>query len=229
MEGQGQQQELVTILQSLAPLGANMGAAEELESQRSDSRVLGLNFLPSPSCKILLQGAHRVLAPGGLAATQTLRSTAAPRADDAEAGFRLPWGSRRNPLPPGGDLDAAMKGNLTSAAPQEMRTGQVSRGPTPLSDLPSQSPGPPTSCSTGAHPEDPSFSQFNPLWFHQAGPPSPSPPFCHSSPDGVSVVWTTGSLYTEAVPVCSVTKSRLTLCHPMEPISPTLAGGFFYH
>lgn len=64
MEEQGQQQDLVTILQSLAPLGANMRAAEELESQLSDSRVLGLNVLPTPSCKILLQGAHSVLAPG---------------------------------------------------------------------------------------------------------------------------------------------------------------------
>ena len=139
MEGQGQQQVLVTILQSLAPLGANMRATEELESQLSDSRVLGLNFLPTPSCKILLQGAHSVLARGrgwgagwGLAATQTPSSTAAPRADHvAAAGFRLPWGSQKNPLPPGGDLDAAVKGNLTSAAPQEMRTGQVSRGPRP--------------------------------------------------------------------------------------------------
>ena len=139
VEGQGQQQVLVTILQSLAPLGANMRAAEELESQLSDSRVLGLNFLPTPSCKILLQGAHSVLARGrgwgagrGLAATQTPSSTAAPRADHvAAAGFRLPWGSQKNPLPPGGDLDAAVKGNLTSAAPQEMRTGQVSRGPRP--------------------------------------------------------------------------------------------------
>lgn len=222
MEGQGQRQDLVTVLQSLAPLGAKTGAAEGLESQLSDSRVLGLNFLPSPSRKILLQGVHGVLAPGGLAATQTPSSTAAPRPDNAAAGFRLPWGARRNPLPPGGDLDAAVRGNLTSAAPQEMRTGQVSRGPTPLPDLPSQSLVPPTSCSTGAHPEDPSCSQFNPLWFHQAGPPT-SPPFCHSCPDGVSVVW------TQAQAVCSVTKPRLTLCHSMEPTSPTLAGGFFYH
>lgn len=144
MEGQGQQQDLVTILQSLAPLGANMGTAEELESQLSDSRVLGLNFLPSPFCKILLQGAHSVLARGrggegeggrvggGVGGHPDAAFHSCSQGRRSGSGrIQAALGSRRNPLPPGGDLDAAVKGNLTSAAPQEMQTGQVSRGPRP--------------------------------------------------------------------------------------------------
>lgn len=53
-----------------------MRATEGLESQFSDSRVLGFNFLPSPSFKILLQGAQ---CPGGLEAIRAPCSTAAPR------------------------------------------------------------------------------------------------------------------------------------------------------
>ena len=76
LEGQHRQQDPVTVSRSLAPLGAYMRTMEGLESQFSDSKVLGFNFLPSPSFKILLQGAQ---CPGGLEAIRAPCSTAAPR------------------------------------------------------------------------------------------------------------------------------------------------------
>lgn len=136
-----------------------MRTTEGLESQFSDSRVLGfiISFPPHPS-RFFCNG-HSVLVawrPSGHHAPQLLPGA------DSSPGFRLPCQSQRNPLPPGGDQDATVKGTPTSAGPQEMQTGQGSSGPAPLPDLSSLSLVPPPSRSTRAHPQDPSFSHFNP-------------------------------------------------------------------
>lgn len=136
-----------------------MRATEGLESQFSDSRVLGFNFLPSPSFKILLQGAQ---CPGGLEAIRAPCSTAAPRGRQFFSRIQAAVPVTKEPIAPwwwpgchceGKSNFCRTPGNADWAGLQQSR---------PLPDLSSLSLVLPPSRSTRAHPQEPSFSHFNP-------------------------------------------------------------------